>query len=31
MGITGALKIASFCQALQLDIQYHGAGPRIVR
>lgn len=27
MGITGALKIASFCQALGLDIQYHACGP----
>jgi L-alanine-DL-glutamate epimerase-like enolase superfamily enzyme len=27
MGITGALKIASFCQALGLDVQYHACGP----
>jgi len=27
MGITGALKIANFCQALGLDIQYHACGP----
>ena len=27
MGITGALKIASFCEALGLDIQYHACGP----
>ena len=27
MGITGALKIAHFCQALGLDIQYHACGP----
>jgi L-alanine-DL-glutamate epimerase-like enolase superfamily enzyme len=27
MGITGALKIAHFCQALGLDLQYHACGP----
>jgi L-alanine-DL-glutamate epimerase-like enolase superfamily enzyme len=27
MGITGALKIAHFCQALGLDVQYHACGP----
>ena len=27
MGITGALKIANFCQALGLDVQYHACGP----
>ncbi len=27
MGITGALKIAHFCQSLGLDIQYHACGP----
>src|SRR4029078_13019630 len=27
MGITGALKIGHFCQALGLDIQYHACGP----
>lgn len=27
MGITGALKIAHFCQALGLDMQYHACGP----
>lgn len=26
MGITGALKIAAFCQALGLDVQYHACG-----
>ena len=27
MGITGAMKIAAFCQALGLDLQYHACGP----
>ena len=27
MGITGALKIAHFCQTLGLDVQYHACGP----
>lgn len=27
MGITGALKIANFCHALGLDVQYHACGP----
>lgn len=27
MGITGAMKIANFCQALGLDVQYHACGP----
>ncbi|MBN8995071.1 MAG: mandelate racemase [Rhizobiales bacterium] len=27
MGITGALKIAHFCQSLGLDVQYHACGP----
>lgn len=27
MGITGALKIANFCMALGLDVQYHACGP----
>jgi L-alanine-DL-glutamate epimerase-like enolase superfamily enzyme len=27
MGITGALKVAHFCQALGLDVQYHACGP----
>ena len=27
LGITGALKIANFCQALGLDVQYHACGP----
>jgi L-alanine-DL-glutamate epimerase-like enolase superfamily enzyme len=27
LGITGALKIAFFCQALGLDVQYHACGP----
>jgi len=27
MGITGALKIVGFCQALGLDLQYHACGP----
>lgn len=27
LGITGALKIAHFCQALGLDVQYHACGP----
>ncbi len=27
MGLTGALKIAHFCQALGLDVQYHACGP----
>jgi L-alanine-DL-glutamate epimerase-like enolase superfamily enzyme len=27
MGITGALKIAHFCQALGMDVQYHACGP----
>lgn len=27
LGITGAMKIAAFCQALGLDIQYHACGP----
>jgi len=27
LGITGAVKIAHFCQALGLDIQYHACGP----
>jgi L-alanine-DL-glutamate epimerase-like enolase superfamily enzyme len=27
MGITGAVKIAHFCQALGLDVQYHACGP----
>ncbi|HWA80991.1 MAG TPA: enolase C-terminal domain-like protein [Acetobacteraceae bacterium] len=27
MGITGAMKIAAFCQALGLDMQYHACGP----
>ena len=27
MGITGAMKIAHFCQALGLDVQYHACGP----
>ena len=27
MGITGALKIAHFCQALGIDVQYHACGP----
>jgi L-alanine-DL-glutamate epimerase-like enolase superfamily enzyme len=27
MGITGAMKIANFCQALGLDLQYHACGP----
>jgi L-alanine-DL-glutamate epimerase-like enolase superfamily enzyme len=27
MGITGAMKIAHFCEALGLDVQYHACGP----
>lgn len=27
MGITGTMKIAHFCQALGLDLQYHACGP----
>ena len=27
MGITGAMKLAAFTQALGLDIQYHACGP----
>lgn len=27
LGITGAMKIAHFCQALGLDLQYHACGP----
>ena len=27
MGITGAMKIANFCQALGLDLQFHACGP----
>ena len=27
MGITGAIKIAHFCEALGLDVQYHACGP----
>ena len=27
MGITGALKIAHFCEALGLDVQFHACGP----
>ncbi len=27
MGITGALKISHFCQALGLDVQFHACGP----
>jgi L-alanine-DL-glutamate epimerase-like enolase superfamily enzyme len=27
LGITGAMKIAAFCQALGLDLQYHACGP----
>ncbi|MFO1039463.1 MAG: enolase C-terminal domain-like protein [Geminicoccaceae bacterium] len=27
MGITGALKIAHFCEAMGLDVQYHACGP----
>ena len=27
MGITGALRIAHFCEALGLDVQYHACGP----
>jgi L-alanine-DL-glutamate epimerase-like enolase superfamily enzyme len=27
LGITGALKIAHFCQAFGLDVQYHACGP----
>ena len=27
MGITGALKVAHFCQALGIDVQYHACGP----
>ena len=27
MGITGALKIAHFCEALGLDLQFHACGP----
>jgi L-alanine-DL-glutamate epimerase-like enolase superfamily enzyme len=27
MGITGALKIAHFCQGLGMDVQYHACGP----
>ena len=27
MGLTGALKIAHFCQSLGLDVQYHACGP----
>jgi L-alanine-DL-glutamate epimerase-like enolase superfamily enzyme len=27
LGITGAMKIASFCGALGLDVQYHACGP----
>ncbi|HEX4766266.1 MAG TPA: enolase C-terminal domain-like protein [Lichenihabitans sp.] len=27
MGITGAMKIMAFCQALGLDLQYHACGP----
>jgi L-alanine-DL-glutamate epimerase-like enolase superfamily enzyme len=27
LGITGAIKIAHFCQALGLDVQYHACGP----
>ena len=27
MGVTGALKIAHFCQSLGLDVQYHACGP----
>jgi L-alanine-DL-glutamate epimerase-like enolase superfamily enzyme len=27
LGITGALKIAHFCQALGIDVQYHACGP----
>ena len=27
LGITGAMKIAAFCQALGLDVQYHACGP----
>jgi len=27
MGITGALKIVNFCQALGLDLQFHACGP----
>lgn len=27
MGVTGAMKIAHFCQAVGLDLQYHACGP----
>ena len=27
MGITGAMKIAHFCEALGLDVQFHACGP----
>lgn len=27
MGITGAMRLAHFCEALGLDIQYHACGP----
>ena len=27
LGITGAMKIAHFCQSLGLDVQYHACGP----
>ncbi|MGH7104181.1 MAG: enolase C-terminal domain-like protein [Acetobacteraceae bacterium] len=27
MGITGAMKIAHFCQAIGIDLQYHASGP----
>jgi L-alanine-DL-glutamate epimerase-like enolase superfamily enzyme len=27
LGITGALKIATFCEALGLDVQLHACGP----
>jgi L-alanine-DL-glutamate epimerase-like enolase superfamily enzyme len=27
LGITGAMKISAFCQALGLDVQYHACGP----
>ena len=27
MGITGAMKIANFCEALGLDVQFHACGP----
>jgi L-alanine-DL-glutamate epimerase-like enolase superfamily enzyme len=27
MGITGAMKLAHFCEAMGMDLQFHAAGP----